>query len=67
MLAAVRALLPSVTVDRTAGADRYATAVAVAQKFFPAQQASFVLARGDASPTRSPERPWPGGAVNRCC
>lgn len=50
VLAAVRALLPSATVDRTAGADRYATAVAVAQKFFPAQQASFVLARGDAFP-----------------
>ncbi|WP_432514886.1 cell wall-binding repeat-containing protein [Kineococcus sp. SYSU DK001] len=47
---AVEALLPSATVDRTAGTDRYATAVAVAQRFFPAQQVSFVLARGDAFP-----------------
>ncbi|MEZ0166702.1 cell wall-binding repeat-containing protein [Kineococcus sp. LSe6-4] len=47
---AVRALLPSATVDRTAGADRYATAVAVAQRFFPTGQVSFVLARGDAFP-----------------
>lgn len=43
-------LLPTATVDRTAGADRYATATAVAKRFFPAGQASFVLARGDAFP-----------------
>ncbi|MEZ0493654.1 cell wall-binding repeat-containing protein [Kineococcus sp. TBRC 1896] len=50
VLTAVRALLPSASVDRTAGPDRYATAVAVAQRFFPTRQASFVLARGDAFP-----------------
>lgn len=50
VLNAVRALLPTATVDRIAGADRYATAVALAQRFFPAGQASFVLARGDAFP-----------------
>lgn len=50
VLAAVRSLLPTATVDRTAGADRYATATAVAARFFPADQTSFVLARGDAFP-----------------
>ena len=50
ILTAIRALLPTATVDRTAGADRYATATAIAKRFFPADQASFVLARGDAFP-----------------
>lgn len=50
VLTAVRALLPTATVDRTAGADRYATATAIATRFFPANQTSFVLARGDAFP-----------------
>ncbi|WP_432562074.1 cell wall-binding repeat-containing protein [Kineococcus sp. SYSU DK003] len=48
VLAAVRAVLPGASVDRTAGGDRYATAVAVARTFFPGQQDSFVLAQGNA-------------------
>lgn len=40
----------SVSADRVAGADRYATAAAIAAKAFPDGAATVVLARGDSYP-----------------
>lgn len=49
VLTAIRAAAPGATVERIAGATRYETAVAVAQRFFPTPT-GVVLTRGDTFP-----------------